>query len=84
MKYLLQVFLVGFSSFLSFTDWGNPTILVYKINEEKQIANEFNNFFIDVGLELPKEIPGPAIPFESYDPNSKATVPTGLISVTEF
>ena len=25
----LQVFLFGFSSFPSFTDWGNPTILVY-------------------------------------------------------
>ena len=36
-----------------------------KINEEKQIANEFNNFFIDTGPELAKEIPGPTSSFES-------------------
>ena len=29
MKYSLQVFLVGFSPFLPFTDWRNPTILAY-------------------------------------------------------
>ena len=28
-KYSLQVFLVGFSNFLPFNDWRNPTILVY-------------------------------------------------------
>ena len=29
----------------------------FKINDEKRIANKFNNFFIDNGPELAKEIP---------------------------
>ena len=39
-----------------------------KINEEKRIANELNNFFIDTGPELAKKIPRPVKSFESYVP----------------
>ena len=39
MKYSLQVFLVGFSSFLSFTVWRNPTILV----------QDYESLYADVG-----------------------------------
>ena len=34
-----------------------------KINEQKQIVNEFINIFIDIGPELAKEIPRPARSF---------------------
>ena len=55
-----------------------------KVHEEKGIANEFNNFFIDLGPELAKEIPGPAKSFESYVLESNSTMPTGPISVNEL
>ena len=54
-----------------------------EINEEKRIANEYNNFFLDIGRELAKEIPRPAKSFESYVPTSNTTMPTGPISVNE-
>ena len=41
-----------------------------EINEEKRVANKFNNSFIYIGPELAKEIPGPARFFESYVPKS--------------
>ena len=54
-----------------------------EINEEKRIANEYNNFFLDIGRELAKEIPRPAKSFESYVPTSNTTMPAGPISVNE-
>ena len=44
----------------------------------------FNNFFVDIGPELAKEIPEPARSFESYIPKSNTIMPTGPISVNEF
>ena len=56
-----------------------------EINEDKRsITNEFDNFFIDIGPELAKEIPRPARSFESYVPKSNSTMPTGPISVNEL
>ena len=52
-----------------------------EINEEKRIANEFNNFFTDIDPELAKEIPIPARSFESYLRKSNPIMPTGAISV---
>ena len=55
-----------------------------EVNEDKRIANEFNNFFIDIGPELAKQIPRPARSFESYVPKSNSTMSTGPISVNEL
>ena len=33
---------------------------------EKNIGNEFNNFFTDIGSKLTKKIPKSSLPFESY------------------
>ena len=33
---------------------------------EKNITNEFNNFFTDISLKLAKKIPESSQPFESY------------------
>ena len=52
-----------------------------EINEDKQIAN---NFFINIGPGLAKDIPKPARSFESYVPKSNSTLPTGPISVSEL
>ena len=43
-----------------------------EINKDKRIANEFNNFFIDIGPELAKEIPRTARSFKSYVPKSNS------------
>ena len=51
-----------------------------EINEDKRIANEFNNFFIDIGPELAKEIPRPTRFFKSYVPKVNSTTPTGPIN----
>ena len=56
----------------------------FDINGEKQITNKFNNFFIDIGLELPKEIPEPAKSFKSYIPKSNMIMSTGPISVKKL
>ena len=56
-------------------------VINIKIVEEKRRANRFDNFFIDVGSELAKEIPGPARSCESYMPKSNTTMLTGPISV---
>ena len=37
-----------------------------EIRDEKNIANEFNNFFTDIDLKLAKKIPESSQPFESY------------------
>ena len=42
-------------------------------HKEKRIANEFNNFFIDIGPELAQEIPRPTSSFKSYVPKSNST-----------
>ena len=55
-----------------------------EINEEKRIANEFNDFSIDIGAELAKEITRPGKSFESYVPKSNTTMSTGPISVNEL
>ena len=55
-----------------------------EIIDNKRIANEFNNLFIDIGPELAIEIPRPARSFESYVPKSNSTMPTGPISVNEL
>ena len=36
---------------------------------EANIANEFYNFFTDLGLKLAEKIPEPSLPFESYMKN---------------
>ena len=48
------------------------------------IANKFNNFFIDIGPKLAKEIPEPARSFESCIPKSKTIMPTGPIGINEL
>ena len=55
-----------------------------EINKDKRIANEFNNFFIDIGPELAKEIPRTARSFKSYVPKSNSTMLTGPISVNKL
>ena len=50
-----------------------------EINQEKQIANKLNNFFIDIGLELEQEILEPARSFESYIPKSNTIMLTGKL-----
>ena len=55
-----------------------------EINENKRIANKFNNFFINSGPELAKEIPGPSRYFESYVSKSNSTMSTGPISANEL
>ena len=57
---------------------------IIEVNEDKQAAKEFNNFFIDITQDLAKEIPRHAISFESYVPKSNSTIPTGPISVNEI
>ena len=57
---------------------------IIEVNEDKQPAKEFNNFFIDIVPELAKEIPRPARSFESYVPISNSTMPTGPISLNEL
>ena len=55
-----------------------------EINQGKQIANKFNNFFIDIGLELEQEILEPARSFESYIPKSNTIMLTGKITANEL
>ena len=57
---------------------------IIEVNEDKQPAKEFNNFFIDIAPELAKEIPRHARSFKSYVPKSNSTMPTGPISVNEI
>ena len=57
---------------------------IIEVNEDKQPAKEFNNFFIDIAPELAKEIPRPPRSFESYVPKSNSTMPTGPISLNEL
>ena len=52
-----------------------------EINERKQIASRFNNFFIDIGPDLAKGDPEPERSFESYIPESNTIIVTGTISV---
>ena len=64
-----------------------PSKIIVKnieINEDKRIANEFNNFFIHIGPELAKAILRPARSFESYVLKSNCSMHTGPISVNEF
>ena len=49
-----------------------------KINEEKQIANKFDNSFIGIGPEPAKQILEPTRSFESYIPRSNTIVTTGV------
>ena len=55
-----------------------------EINEGKQITNEFNDFFIDIGPELGKAISSPGKSFESYVLKSNMPIPTGPVSVNEL
>ena len=61
-------------------------IIINKIEimEDKRIANQINNCFIDIGPELAKEIPRPARSFKNYVTKSNSTMPTGSISVNEL
>ena len=64
-KYSLQVFLVGFSSFLLITDWRNLTILVYERAKTKALCyfpncsdytKKLKKFFYTLwGMELAKK-----------------------------
>ena len=48
------------------------------------MAKEFDNFFIDIGSKLIKEIAIPARSFKSYEPESITTLLIEPISVNEL
>ena len=51
---------------------------------ETNTANEFNNFFTDIGLKLAKKIPEPSLPFESYMKNVSSEMKNKLLSINEL
>ena len=51
---------------------------------ETNTANEFNNFFTDIGLKLAKKIPEPSLPFESYMKNVSSEMKNKLPSINEL
>ena len=56
------------------------------INEQavpgkEKMANEFNNFFTNIGAELGKNIPNASRPFESYIKEVDTTMPTDSLTV---
>ena len=51
---------------------------------ETNIANEFNNFFTDIGLELAKKIPKSSQPFESYMKKVSSEMENKPLSINEL
>ena len=47
------------------------------------MANEFNNFFRNIGAELAKNIPNASRPFESYIKKVDTTIPTDSLTINE-
>ena len=45
------------------------------------MANEFNNFFRNIGAELAKNIPNASRPFESYIKKVDTTIPTDSLTI---
>ena len=54
------------------------------IFEEKDIANAFNNFFINVGPKLADDIPTATRSFESYVQNTNETIKEKPITINEL
>ena len=50
----------------------------------KQTANEFNNFFTDIGLKLAKKIPELSQSFESYMKNVSSEMENKPLSINEL
>ena len=50
----------------------------------KNIANEFNNFFTDIGLKLAKKIPESSQPFESYMKKVNSEMENKPLSINEL
>ena len=61
MKVLIDKAKINKSSLLPKTGIDKTEIL-----GETYIANEFNNFFTDIGLKLINKIPESSLPFENY------------------
>ena len=63
-----------------------PKIVTDKIEilGETNTANEFNNFFTDIGLKHAKKIPEPSLPFESYMKNVSSEMENKLLSINEL
>ena len=51
---------------------------------ETNIANELNNFFTDIGLELAGKIPESSQPFESYMKNVSSEMENKPLSINEL
>ena len=51
---------------------------------EKNIANEFNNFFTDIDLKLAKKIPESTQPFESYVKKVNSEMENKFLSINEL
>ena len=51
---------------------------------ENEIANEFNNYFVDVGPSLAKNIRNTSIRFESFLKRVTTTLPSQSLSITEL
>ena len=64
-----------------------PFKIVIDKNEifcEKNIANEFNNFYTDIGLKLAKKIPESYQPFESYMKKVNTEMENKPLSINEL
>ena len=55
-----------------------------EILSEKNISNEFNNFFKDIGLKLAKKIPESSQPFESYMKKLNSEMENKCLSINEL
>ena len=51
---------------------------------EDEIANEFNQYFADIGPSLGKNIPDPSIPFESFLKRVNTTLPCQSLPINEL
>ena len=54
-----------------------------EILSEKNISNEFNNFFKDIGLKLAKKIPESSQPFESYMKKLNSEMENKCLSIND-
>ena len=54
------------------------------ILDETNIANEFNNFFTDIGLKLAKKISESSQPFESYMRNIGSEIENKPLFINEL
>ena len=55
-----------------------------EILDETNIANEFNNFFTNIGLKLVKKIPQLSLHFESYMKNVSSEMENKPLSINEL